>query len=312
MAESPLISIALCTYNGEEFIKEQMDSLLCQSYANLEIIVVDDCSTDNTVSVLNQFVVNNTKIKLYRNDRNLGYNKNFEKAIKLCNGAFIAMCDQDDIWDTDKIKIQFEAIGDSELIYHDSEFIDSLGNPIHFKMSDKFNFYKGNSPLPFLYMNCVSGHSVLIKKSLLDSGFPFPEGFHYDQWLAFMAAYKGKIDFVDKCLVQYRQHDRNSTDILAVRSKHQKTSKEVKIEKLKQESLWLKVCSEHSQGANFDLIMKLYQLCLKRNTSFINLSYGWKIWKNEELLLFLLKKNKTSKFFFTLRKIWGPGTKRII
>lgn len=312
MADLPLISIALCTYNGEEFIKEQMNSLLSQSYSNLEIIVVDDCSTDNTAFILNQYVLNNSKIKLYRNDKNLGYNKNFEKAIKLCNGAFIAMCDQDDIWDIDKIKIQFEAIGDSELIYHDSEFIDSLGNPINFKMSDKFNFYKGNSPLPFLYMNCVSGHSVLIKKSLLENIFPFPEGFHYDQWLAYIAAERGKIDFVDKCLVQYRQHEKNSTDILAVRSKLQKTSKEVKIEKLKQESLWLKVCAEHSKGSNFDLIMKLYQLCLKRNSSFINISYGWKIWKNEELLLFLLKKNRTSRFFFTLRKIWGPGTKRII
>jgi hypothetical protein len=222
------------------------------------------------------------------------------------------MCDQDDIWHPDKLKVQFEVIGNNELIYHDSEFIDSFGNGINFKMSDKFNFYKGNSPLPFLFMNCVSGHSILMKRTLLKNIFPFPEGFHYDQWIAFVAADKGSIDFVDQCFIQYRQHEKNSTDILAVRSKLQKTSSEVKIERLTQESQWLKVCADHSSKANSNLISKLYALSLQRNVSYFNVSYGLKIWKNAELLLFLLKKSKVSKFFFTLRKIWGAGTKRMV
>jgi glycosyltransferase involved in cell wall biosynthesis len=312
MENLPLISIALCTYNGEEFIREQMDSLLAQSYENFEIIIVDDCSTDQTLSIVNEYAATGNNIRIFRNEKNLGYNKNFEKAIKLCTGDFIAMCDQDDIWHPDKLKIQCEAIGNSDLIYHDSEFIDSSGNKINFKMSDKFNFYKGSSPLPFLFMNCVSGHSILMKRTLLKDIFPFPEGFHYDQWIAFVAADKGSIDFVDRCLIQYRQHEKNSTDILAVRSKLQKTSSEVKIERLTQESLWLKVCADSSSTANSKLISKLYTLSMQRNASFATIAYGLEIWKNEELLLFLLKKSKRSKFFFTLRKIWGAGTKRII
>jgi glycosyltransferase involved in cell wall biosynthesis len=312
MENLPLISIALCTYNGEEFIRQQMNSLLAQSYKNIEIIIVDDCSTDRTLSIVNEYAAAGNNIRIFRNEKNLGYNKNFEKAIKRCTGDFIAMCDQDDIWHPDKLKIQYESIGNSDLIYHDSEFIDSLGNGMNFKMSDKFNFYKGSSPLPFLFMNCVSGHSILMKRTLLKDIFPFPKGFHYDQWIAFTAADKGSIDFVDRCLIQYRQHQKNSTDILAVRSKLQKTSSEVKIERLTQESLWLKVCADSSSAANSKLISKLYTLSMQRNASFANISYGLKIWKNEELLLFLLKKNKRSKFFFTLRKIWGAGTKRII
>jgi glycosyltransferase involved in cell wall biosynthesis len=311
MENPPLISIALCTFNGEEFIQEQMDSLLGQSYPNIEIIIVDDCSTDQTPSVLSRYVSEFTHIRLIRNDKNLGYNKNFEKAIKLCKGEFIAMCDQDDIWHPDKLKIQWEAIGNNELIYHDSEFVDSLGREINFRMSDKFNFYKGNSPLPFLFMNCVSGHSILMKRSLLDNIFPFPEGFHYDQWIAYIAAGRGYIGFVDQCLIRYRQHARNSTDILAVRSNLQKASSDVKIEKLRQESRWLEICATHSAPDQAELVHQLHRLSVKRNASLAYIPYGLKIWQNHELLLFLLKKNSLSKFFFTLRKIWGAGTKRV-
>lgn len=309
MDSSPLISIALCTYNGEEFLAELMDSLLAQSYKNIEIIIVDDCSTDRTISIVNNYALSHNNIVLVRNEKNLGYNKNFEKALKLCKGDFLAPCDQDDIWHKDKLKLQAEMIGINELIYHDSEFIDFAGNSMNLRISDKFNFYKGNSPEPFLFMNCVSGHSILMKNTLLKDVLPFPQGFHYDQWIAFIASNKGAIDFIDQCLIKYRQHRKNSTDILALRT--QKSGKEVKIERLKQESEWLKICAAHSSKVNSVLITKLYQLSLKRNSSFVSLRYGLEIWKHQERLLFLLKKNKLSRFFFTLRKIWGIGTKRV-
>jgi glycosyltransferase involved in cell wall biosynthesis len=310
MDGSPLISIALCTYNGEEFLNELMDSLLDQSYPNIEIVIVDDCSTDRTVSIIKDYARTHHYIRLIRNEQNLGYNKNFEKALKECNGICIAPCDQDDIWHKDKIKMQVERIGAHELIYHDSAFIDSSGNSMNLKISDKFYFYKGDSPEPFLYMNCVSGHSILMKRSLLQDVLPFPEGFHYDQWIAFNAANKGSVDFIDQCLVSYRQHQKNSTDILALRTK--KSSQEAKIEKLKQESNWLKICAAHSAQPYSVLIRKLYQLSLERNSSFASPAYGWEIWKHQDRLLFLLKKNKVSRFFFTVRKIWGIGTKRVL
>lgn len=310
MDGSPLISIALCTYNGEEFLKELMDSLLAQSYKNIEIVIVDDCSTDQTIAIIHDYARIHDHIRLIRNEQNLGYNKNFEKALQHCQGVFLAPCDQDDIWHKDKIKMQVERIGTNELLYHDSAFIDSSGNAMNLKISDKFNFYKGSGPEPFLFMNCVSGHSILMKTALLKDVLPFPQGFHYDQWIAFVAANKGSIDFIDQCLVQYRQHRKNSTDILALRTK--KSTQAVKIEKLKQESEWLKICAAHSSQHHAVLITKLYQLSLKRNASFASPAYGWKIWKHQERLLFLLKKNKTSRFFFTVRKIWGTGTKRVL
>lgn len=312
MKDSPLISVALCTYNGEAFLRPLMDSLLAQTYPNVEIIVVDDCSTDQTKGIVMQYAAKNSSVRFFENQTNLGYNRNFEKALQLCSGALIAICDQDDIWHRDKLSIQQQKMQDHQLVYHDSEFIDDKGVSMNFKMTDKFKFYRGGSPLPFLLMNCVSGHSILLKKTLLSEILPFPPGFHYDQWIAFVATDKGSIDFIDQCLVQYRQHEKNSTDVLAVRSGKEKKSTDKKIEKLKQEQLWLSVCAAHATGHSAALITELSRLCEKRNRSFLSLSMGMVIWQHQELLLYLLKKSSLSKFFFTLRQIWGPGTKKIL
>lgn len=309
MNSTPLISIALCTYNGEKFIRQQLNSILAQTYQNIEIIAVDDFSVDGTVNILKEYSALDSRVNVFTNEVNLGYTNNFEKALNLCSGELIAICDQDDIWHPDKLKIQSETISTHELVYHDSEFIDESGKSMNLKVSDKFNFYRGNEPEVFLYLNCVSGHSILMKSALLKSALPFPKLFHYDQWLAYVATCIGSIDFVDQCLVQYRQHDHNSTDILAlkVNKKHVKT--EEKIKKLSLESEWLKLCSERSSYHSENLVSRLYELSLRRNSSFFSLSYMMQIWQHRAILLFLLKKPVISKFFYSLRKAWGSSAK---
>ncbi|WP_374759404.1 glycosyltransferase [Dyadobacter fanqingshengii] len=146
--DTPLISIALCTYNGQRYLKDQLDSLLNQSYQNIEILAVDDCSNDLTYDILLEYAAVHSNIRVYRNNSRLGYNLNFGKALRLCNGDLIAISDQDDIWRKDKLEIQYNAIKSNVLIYCDSHFIDSSGKSMNYKMSDKFNFYKSIS-LPF-------------------------------------------------------------------------------------------------------------------------------------------------------------------
>src|ERR1700761_555678 len=116
-----LVSIAVCTYNGERFLSKQLDSLLRQSYSNIEIVIADDCSTDNTWSILQDYADKDARVKPYKNKYNLGHTLNFEKAIKLCKGEYIALCDQDDIWETDKISVFMENVGDVMLVYHNSD-----------------------------------------------------------------------------------------------------------------------------------------------------------------------------------------------
>jgi glycosyltransferase involved in cell wall biosynthesis len=307
---TPLISIAMCTYNGRDFLTEQLDSIIAQTLTDWEIIIVDDCSSDDTLAILNHYAERDARFKVHCNEQNLGYNKNFEKALQLCRGTFIAICDQDDIWRKDKLEVQFGAIGSSSLIYHDSQFIDQSGAPLGYSISDKFNFYRGNQPEVFLYFNCVSGHSVMLKNEVVKAALPFPPEFHYDQWLAYNAAIVGSIDFVNQTLVQYRQHQNNKTDVLALRRVSK--SAEQKIAELRKESEWLLLCSEKATGKTKLLITKLYNLSLRRNKSFASIAYGIVIWKNKGTLLRLLKKSPISKFFFTLKKIWGSPTKKLI
>src|ERR1700712_5400324 len=107
---NPLISIVLCTYNGEDFLKEQLQSLLNQSWTNLEIIVSDDHSTDKTIDILNEYN-NHPSFRLFMQKENLGPIKNVEFALRQATGPYIAFCDQDDIWKPGKIEQLYKSIG---------------------------------------------------------------------------------------------------------------------------------------------------------------------------------------------------------
>ena len=100
----PVISIVMATYNGGLYLEQQMESIVVQTYPNIEIIIVDDCSTDNTIEILQMFQQKYSNIKLFNNAANLGYIKNFEKGCSLASGEYIALCDQDDYWHPDKLK----------------------------------------------------------------------------------------------------------------------------------------------------------------------------------------------------------------
>lgn len=236
---SPLISIVVCTYNGEKHLKEQLDSLVNQTYRNLEIIVVDDCSNDSTIQIIREYESNFSFVKLYENGSNLGYVKNFEKGILLCKGEFILLSDQDDIWDLNKVSCMYEYIGDNLLLYHDSEFIEEDGTRMNKKMSERMNFYHGSNGLPFTLYNCVSGHTMMFKRDLIKLALPFDTRFFHDWWLVYVAASKGKINFVNKTLVKYRQHIKSTIDMLELKP-IKKQDEHLLMSKLD----WIKKCAE--------------------------------------------------------------------
>src|SRR5690606_18509323 len=111
----------------------------------------DDGSTDQTIKILLDYENRFENIRLYLNEVNIGYYRNFEKAISLCGGEYIALCDQDDVWDLRKIDCLVQNINANVLIYHDSRFIDEKGNPLDKKLSDVVNFYSGDEPEAFIF-----------------------------------------------------------------------------------------------------------------------------------------------------------------
>lgn len=220
----PLVSIALCTYRGAQHLKVQLDSLLVQTYPHIEIIISDDCSTDGTRVLLEEYASREARIKVFYQEKNLGYVQNFEFAMTQCRGEYIALCDQDDYWYPQKIEELVNGIGSAWMIYHDSELVDEKGLPLNVRFTDRVRFVQGQGIEPFLMLNCVSAHAMMIRKELLAIASPFPTALFHDWWLAFAASAKGEIRYLSSVLVSYRQHSTNATDFFGQRAK--KTDRE--------------------------------------------------------------------------------------
>ncbi|MFA5984739.1 MAG: glycosyltransferase family 2 protein [Methylococcaceae bacterium] len=207
--KNPLVSIVIATYNGERFLREQLDSLVQQSYPNIEIVAVDDCSTDNTLSILNEYANKYQYVTVIKNEQNLGYQKNFEKGFSLAKGDYIAPCDQDDIWLTNKIEVLVQQIGNHAIAYCNSAFITSSGKAIGEKMSDTKVLTHFNSPIMYSVGASAPGHAMLVTKETVMAAMPFPLLLTHDTWLGFVATFTNSLKYIDEVLVLYRRHDAN-------------------------------------------------------------------------------------------------------
>lgn len=254
-----LVSIVMCTYNGEKFVAEQLDSICRQTHVNLEIIIVDDASTDATYSILEKMANEDKRIRLHRNEKNIGLTKNFEKGCSLVTGSFVAIADQDDIWSENKIATLLEHISTSD------DIVMVHGMSVRFEKSGKFshqstrlvNYTAGKDIRNFLLCNYISGHNMLFRKSLLGKALPFPKTVIYDWWLAAVAVCNGRIAFVPQVLVWHRMHETNATGKAKVKMLLHKQMEEILPE-------LIKIPSVSAQHRNF--VLQLMNHFKKLNT----------------------------------------------
>lgn len=210
MSNHNLVSVVMATYNGAKYLKEQIESILQQTYPNLELIIVDDGSKDETISIIQSYQQKHDNIFLYTNPENLGVTRTFEKGAQMAKGAFVAFSDQDDVWMLHKIETLISHIGEHDAVYSNSLLVDANGKSLGKSFTSIMNMKTYYSGAPFLLSNSVPGHTILIKKSFLDSILPFPPKMLFDLWIGFNAASNHGIHFVDEVLVHYRQHDTNT------------------------------------------------------------------------------------------------------
>lgn len=209
--KQPLVSVALATFNGERYLPGQLDSIANQSYDNLEIVACDDGSTDKTVEILKEYSTS-CNLRWHVNSKNIGFVKNFEKAISLSRGEFIALSDQDDIWRRDKIEVLVANIGNYSLIYSDTSMMDENDNIFVPSKKREYlnNDHTGISFLETVFVNYVVGNSCMFRKDILDLALPIPDGQPvHDWWLAAVASKRNGIKYYDDQLVMYRQHRDN-------------------------------------------------------------------------------------------------------
>lgn len=218
--DKPLVSILLAVYKpNENWLIEQLISLNKQNYENLNLYVYDDCPEYPTNTEIFNKYITNFEYKIMRGEVNKGSNKAFEELTKIADGDFFAYCDQDDIWETNKISLMMdEFTEDVTLVCCDLSIIDEHSNKTHESLCDirKRIVYKNGYGLAkdLLISNFVTGCAMIVKKEVALKSIPFLDELLHDQWIAIIAALDGKIKFVDKSLVKYRQHGNNQTGIL--------------------------------------------------------------------------------------------------
>lgn len=218
------ISVIICTYNGEKYIEEQLNSLKRQSIFIDEYIICDDNSLDNTCNIIENYIKKNPElnINLFRNSKNKGVIKNFEFGLKQASGDYIAFCDQDDVWLPNKMELSLNKIQEMEekygknmplLVHTDLVVVDEnldIINQSFFKQ-EGLNVYKDENILKALFLqNNLVGCTMFFNKIAKNLSLPFPEHIiMHDYWLGLVVACKGKIEFINQGTIKYRQHKKN-------------------------------------------------------------------------------------------------------
>jgi len=205
----PLISIAMAVFNGSRYINLQIDSILTQTYSNIELVIIDDCSTDSTIELIEPYL-SDERVRLIKNDRNIGYKKNFEKAIGLCAGEYIALSDQDDIWFYNKLDYLISNIGDYDLIHSDAHIIDGDNMIVHSSYSKYSSKSLNNTPRNIILNGSVTGCTCMFNSRICSDILPFPDGdYVHDRWISLISSVSEGITYADLPLISYRQHSDN-------------------------------------------------------------------------------------------------------
>lgn len=200
----------MATYNGEKYIKEQIDSILKQLGSDDELIISDDGSKDETINII--ISINDQRIHVYQNQNKLGPIKNFENALKHAKGDYIFLSDQDDIWMPNKVEKCIEVLKQQEIncVVTNKIIIDKNGIPDGFS-NIKYDFTKF-SFLRVLTKNPYMGCCMAFNRQLLSICIPFPDKIPmHDIWIGLIAHLKKSVKFIEDPLIAYRRHSNNVT-----------------------------------------------------------------------------------------------------
>ncbi|WP_194387053.1 glycosyltransferase family 2 protein [Klebsiella variicola] len=220
---NPSIAVVMATYNGEKFINEQIQSILNQTHQHLTLYISDDGSTDNTIEIIKNIALNDSRLQFIGVNEHPGVVRNFNRAFLETHEDIVFLADQDDIWPKDRIKkminYYIEQAVDTEqpsLLFTDMVLIDKnseiLASSFYKELEIDPNY---NKELKYLTWRCTSyGCTMMVNRPLLNQALPLPQDEDvtmHDNWLILCAANLGKVYYMDYGSVFYRQHESNHT-----------------------------------------------------------------------------------------------------
>lgn len=254
------VHIVLATYNGERFLREQMDSVLAQTYENITVEVCDDGSTDGTAAIVREYEAQDERVKLHMNPHNLGYVKNFLEGVKRCTAPYVMLCDQDDIWQKDKVektllamqKAEKKMAGKPVLVFTDAVNFDSeTGEELgFFHETSHLDVKKVDTAHLFMENKCI-GCTMMMNRAILPYLKELPEEIRvHDWWLALICSHFGTIEYVPQATLRYRQHEENQiggssyTGYLKKRLTHIREQRRTLVQTYRQGAAFLRIFGE--------------------------------------------------------------------
>ncbi len=234
MKSSFSISIAMCTYNGERYVLEQLASIAKQDRLPDELVVVDDQSRDNTVRLVRQFAESVPfAVNVLENPQNLGSTKSFERAVLACMGDIIVFADQDDIWREDRLaktEAYFYQNPQMNAVFSDAEIIDDnstlqgrrIWDEVQFTPEGRTRWQQGEAYQMLYFSYVVTGATLAVRRSIVPVITPFPTNVPvliHDAWIALITALQDTIGFIDEPLISYRQHTQQQVGFKPAREK---------------------------------------------------------------------------------------------
>lgn len=217
------ISVCMATYNGEKFIKEQIDSILCQLGPNDELVISDDGSTDDTIKIIKSY--DDSRIYVHHHKTDRGYTKNFENALNHATGDIFFLSDQDDVWMIDKVPTLLKYLEESDLVMSDAMVVDENLNVIYPSHFQRANVKKG------FWINFAKtryvGACMAFNKKVYDAVLPFPPNQKlcvHDYWISLLGELYFKTKLIKEPLIKYRRHGKNLTGEKSNRSPYVKVA----------------------------------------------------------------------------------------
>lgn len=228
------IKILMATYNGEKYLSEQIESILNQTYENWELYILDDCSTDATITVIQSYMQKDSRIFYQENTQNMGQVATFDKLLQESkNAKYVMFCDQDDVWNDNKLAVTFEQMKRAEeikkgpiLVYTDLDYVDHNLRPITVNKP-----VVENRDLRTLYSyNFAWGCTMLLNQELINEAIGFSDvAENHDYWIHMIAMLTGNVYYLDVPTLKYRQHANNVTGGMNNRTFRKKLNRLTKV-----------------------------------------------------------------------------------
>lgn len=205
------IDIVMATYNGEKYLREQIQSIISQTNKEWNLLIRDDGSTDKTLDIIEEFLKKDDRIKLIKDTKgNLGCIKNFEELLKESKAKYIFLCDQDDIWREDKLDKCIKHLEKNQVIYHDAEVVFEQEN----RKIQLFNFKKKENILIKILKAKYAGCCMAFRREILDIILPIPQKYPaHDIWIGIIGEWIGGVKYIDDKLMIYRRHGNNVSNL---------------------------------------------------------------------------------------------------